>query len=78
MFTFIILLIIILAIFAFSKNRIEKYLNTAVNKYVKLNKFGRVDSVYTKPPQPNSGESRCDQTICPQWIPDEAICYVCR
>ena len=46
-------------------------------KYVRLNKFNRAEAVYVKPPLPKTGESRCDVVSCPDWIPDNSICYKC-
>lgn len=46
-------------------------------KHVRLNKFGRTESIHIKPPQPKTGESRCDSVLCPTWIPDGTTCYRC-
>ncbi|QKF94331.1 hypothetical protein QKU48_gp0873 [Fadolivirus algeromassiliense] len=46
-------------------------------KHVRLNKFNRIESIHIQPPLPKTGESRCDKVVCPQWVPDNAICYKC-
>lgn len=64
----------------------EPYENTTIlttrllgaSKYVRLNKFNRIDEIYVKPPQPRLGEKACWKlSNCPSWIPDTAICYKC-
>jgi hypothetical protein len=48
-----------------------------INKYVRLNKFNRIDNTTISPPLPRIGEKSCDVTSCPNWIPNDAICYKC-
>lgn len=46
-------------------------------KHVRLNKFGRVESIHLKPPLPKAGESKCIVVDCPSWVPDNITCYIC-
>jgi len=46
-------------------------------KYVRLNKFNKVESIHLSPPLPQVGESRCDTLLCPLFIPDFVTCYKC-
>ena len=46
-------------------------------KYARLNKFNRIESIHIQPPLPKTGESRCNKVVCPEWVPDNAICYKC-
>ena len=48
------------------------------SKYVRLNKFNRIDEILVKPPHPREGEKVCHKVTCPAWIPDTAICYKCH
>ena len=83
MLTIILLLILIYLFIEFSET--EYFENTNIYatrllgmaKHVRLNKFNRIDAVYIKPPLPKTGESKCDHVICPDWIPENSICYKC-
>ena len=46
-------------------------------KYVRLNKFNRIESIHIQPPLPKTAESKCNKVVCPEWIPDNAMCYKC-
>jgi len=82
------LTIILLLILLFSLNsiNIEHFQNNnmyptrllGMARHVRLNKFNRIDAVYIKAPLPKTGESRCDVVVCPDWIPDNSICYKCK
>ena len=47
-------------------------------KYIRLNKFNRVETVGVKPPLPKTGESGCNKVTCPPWVPDNSTCYRCE
>jgi hypothetical protein len=81
----IICLIIAIIYFATALSNHESFKNLDIYpsrmygmaKYVRLNKFNRVEAIYIKPPLPKTGESRCDVVTCPEWIPDNSTCYKC-
>jgi len=81
----LLIIVIFIAIYLLTKRNYEPYQDLrlyamrlyGVAKYIRLNKFNRVDAVYIKPPLPMTGESRCDKVLCPKWIPDNATCYKC-
>lgn len=47
-------------------------------KHVRLNKFDRIDSISIKAPLPRVGETGCHTVVCPNWIPENSICYKCQ
>lgn len=80
-----IILIIILIYVIWKLMTIESFENTNIYptrllgmaKYIRLNKFNRIDAVYIKPPLPKTGESSCFVVQCPQWTPENSVCYRC-
>lgn len=81
--TLLILIIIILVLYFSYKDELfeDSYLYPtrmlAMSKHCRIDKYGQVESVDIHPPTLKTGESRCDKTICPVWVPSDAICYKC-
>lgn len=86
MYKYLLIIILIVFVVYSIKPSFEPYENTSIlttrllgaSKYVRLNKFNRIDEIYVKPPHPREGETMCWKNICPSWIPDTAICYKCK
>ena len=85
---YIIIIIIFLICFVkniykceFFKNNIFKIDTESilgVAKHVKLNKFNRIENISVKPPIPNTGETECVETECPNYITSNSICWRCQ
>jgi len=86
MYKYLLIILVILIIYQLIPSY-ENYEDTTIlttrllgaEKYVRLNKFNRIDEIYVKPPHPREGETACWKvSACPSWIPDTAICYNCK
>jgi hypothetical protein len=83
---FIILIVLLLCAYKNFACGSEPFQNSEIHatrllgmaKHVRLNKFNRVDSIHIKPPLPRVGETMCMPVTCPEYIPDNTICYKCQ
>ena len=81
----LVFLIIALVFVLYNRHKYEPFQDLNIyamrlfgaEKYIRLNKFNRIESIHVQPPLPKTGESRCDKVVCPPWVPDNAICYKC-
>lgn len=54
----------------------SRYRLTGIDKYVKLDKYDRIDKILYSKPKPDKGETKCYRVTCPSWI--ELInCWKC-
>ena len=55
----------------------SRYRVVGIDKYVKLDKFDRVDKILYSKPQPDKGETRCYRVNCPNWL-ETVGCWKCE
>lgn len=46
-------------------------------KHIRLDKYSKIQSLHLEPVTPKTGESRCDDVLCPPYYSDFATCYKC-